>query len=291
MTIRRRRLIQIVAIMGLMMVAGVAKKASSADLPEGWYTDWTEATAKAKQTGKPILAVFSTSWCPPCRMMIKDVFPKESVKKALNDWVPVYIDGDKHTDMVQKYQIRAYPSFVLMTASNDELFRFMGYKPAESFVQILNQTGGNLKKIEQLQTQLKKEPEDAALWADLGRIYMDQANSDKALSAFEKAAYLDPKDAMGIADDLYLIKAMPKSPKGVTASEKKLAAFAEKFPKSDLRTKAAFIQAELNAYYLNDTAKAAEVLNQALKQHPDSDLAPNMKMMLSELEVNASPGG
>ena len=57
---------------------------------------WKEVLAKAQQTNKPIFVDVYTTWCGPCKMMDKDIFPLETVGKAYNaGFVCYHLDAEK----------------------------------------------------------------------------------------------------------------------------------------------------------------------------------------------------
>lgn len=107
------------------------------NLPENWHTDWKKAQEESIKTGKPIVAMFSASWCGPCKTMIASVFPTDEVQTALKDFVPVYIDSEKDRELAGKYDIRAYPTFKCITPEQEEASGHVGGKPVEGFVELL----------------------------------------------------------------------------------------------------------------------------------------------------------
>lgn len=107
------------------------------NLPENWHTDWKKAQEESVRTGKPIVAMFSASWCGPCKTMIATVFPTDEVQTALKDFVPVYIDSEKDRELAGKYDIRAYPTFKCITPEQEEASGHVGGKPVEGFVELL----------------------------------------------------------------------------------------------------------------------------------------------------------
>lgn len=114
--------------------APAKKKADKGDsAPDGWQTDLTSAKALAKKDDKPMLVVFSASWCPPCQALKKKVYPQASVKKALEAWVPVYVDADANEDLAKKHNIEGLPTLLILDASGKELSRQVGCNPTSTF--------------------------------------------------------------------------------------------------------------------------------------------------------------
>ncbi len=112
-------------------------KSSGSHLPDGWLTDFKEAEKKAAASKKPIVVMFSASWCGPCKAMIARVYPDDSVKKTLKGFVPVYIDSEKHNDLATANDIRAYPTFVCFDSSGQEIGRKVGGGNVEAFIEML----------------------------------------------------------------------------------------------------------------------------------------------------------
>lgn len=286
MTRKPRRILQATLFIGFLLVAGVVKKAASADLPEGWTTDWKTATAKAKESNKPILAVFSAEWCGPCQAMKKEVYPEADVKKALEGWVPVYIDEKADRATMESFKVEAFPTFVVLSPEAKEEYRFVGGRPKEAFLETLSR----YPRLRELKASLEKTPEDPKLWKELGTIREESDDTKGAIEAYEKASYYDPKDATGIADDLYLLKAIPESREGLKDSEVKLAAFEKKFPKSELIPRALFFRA-LVAADSDKVPEAIGFLKEGIARFPDGEFAERSKQALDYLQSAAARNG
>jgi len=101
---------------------------------EGWISDLNEGLALGKKEGKPVLAEFTGSdWCPPCKMMQKQVFSKEEfVKEASQDYILVVVDvpnadpalAKKNEPYFQKYSVSGVPTVILFDAEGKESTRF-----------------------------------------------------------------------------------------------------------------------------------------------------------------------
>ena len=67
--------------------------------------------ASAYQSGKLLTILFSVSWCGACK----------TIGPSYNEMVAEYpnvmfsqVDGDKCSDLVEKYKVQAYPTFVFI---------------------------------------------------------------------------------------------------------------------------------------------------------------------------------
>jgi thiol-disulfide isomerase/thioredoxin len=281
---RYRRLGLAAVMAAVVFASAVLQKAPAMELPDNWIKSWDEAAKQAKAEKKPMIAVFSAEWCGPCKMMAKEVYPKENVRTVLKDWVAVYVDGDKEPERAAKFSIEGYPTYVLLSPEGVEEDRFVGARPEETFVDILKNHGANKARIAEIKAGLEKTPEDAKLWAELGQVMEKKDKMEEAIAAYEKAAFYDPKDATGVADDLFLLKAIPKTADELENAGKQLAQFEAKFPKSPLLAKVflfrGFIAADLEKL---DEAKA--ILKEGAARFPESEYAATMKNTIEELEA------
>ncbi|MGB0597538.1 MAG: thioredoxin family protein [Rubripirellula sp.] len=106
-------------------------------LPDNWMTDFEKAREKSAETGKPVLAMFSASWCGPCKMMIASVYPTDEAKQALDAFVPVYIDSEQQVDLATKNEVRAYPTFICFDADGESIGQHVGGGGVDDFVSML----------------------------------------------------------------------------------------------------------------------------------------------------------
>jgi thioredoxin-related protein len=125
------------------VIMGLLAWAPSAVAAEGdWLTDMAKAQETAKAQKRLILANFTGSdWCPPCKMMHGEVLTqKEFVEYAKENLVLVEADFPRrkaqsaelkraNQALQQKYKVRAYPTFLVLDASGQELWRHEGYHP------------------------------------------------------------------------------------------------------------------------------------------------------------------
>ncbi len=176
-------------------------------LPGQWLTNLEAAKAKAAKTNKPVLAVFSTSWCGPCQMMVRDIYPQPEVIAALNNWVPVYVDGDVYTDLVSQYEVPGFPTFVVMNAKGEEQGRFVGGAgSAKSFLARLDTAVGYEEKLAEAEKAVEANPEDGRALHRLGDLKMASVDDGdsfmEAVQVYRKAIAANPDDLGNIDPEL-----------------------------------------------------------------------------------------
>ena len=119
----------------IAVIAAMNMMAQMVFEPEG--TTLEQASAKAKAENKLIFLDCFTTWCGPCKMMARDVFPQKQVGDFMNPrFVNLKIDmeGTYGAPLAKKLQISAYPTFVIFNADAKEIGRFLGGSSVEEFI-------------------------------------------------------------------------------------------------------------------------------------------------------------
>lgn len=98
---------------------------------------WKEVLEKAKQTNKPIFVDAYATWCGPCKMMSKDIFPLAEVGAVYNaNFICYEIDAEKGEgiEFAKKYEVRAYPTYLFIKSDGTLFFTALGSMEASNFI-------------------------------------------------------------------------------------------------------------------------------------------------------------
>lgn len=148
--------------------------------------DYADAFAKAQADGLLLIVDATADWCPPCKKMESETWPKPSVIDALSGVaLAVQIDVDESPSLAQQLEIRAMPTIIAIR-DGKEVDRHVGYLGAKDFLKWFDavKQGVNVTETER-QALVDK---DAALLAgtDENARY-DQAGALQRLGEHERA--------------------------------------------------------------------------------------------------------
>lgn len=96
----------------------------------------------ALKQGKLVFIDLYADWCPPCRMMEREVFSREDVGRFMDaHFVAAKYDTDKTTgrELLKKYGSGAIPLYLVFNTKGDLLGRIQGAADAETFLRNLQQ--------------------------------------------------------------------------------------------------------------------------------------------------------
>nr|WP_294838693.1 protein-disulfide reductase DsbD [uncultured Methylotenera sp.] len=100
--------------------------------------------------GKPVMLDFYADWCVACKELEQFTFSDARVQSALKDTVLLQADVTNNTEddkaLMQKFNVFGPPGIVFFDAhaKEESQLKVVGYKDADTFLQILNQRGSCL---------------------------------------------------------------------------------------------------------------------------------------------------
>jgi len=101
--------------------------------------DWNGILAQAKKENKIVFVDAYTTWCGPCKMMTRDVFPEPRVGEFYNaNFINAKIDMERGEGptLAAKYEVSAYPTYLFVSPDGELLHKNMGYLPVPKFIEV-----------------------------------------------------------------------------------------------------------------------------------------------------------
>ncbi len=109
-----------------------------------WRHDLAAAVAEAKAAQKPVVLEFYLEGCPHCAHLARDTHSNEELAQYINAHViPVRLEARGHTELAQKWGVRAVPAGIFLSPEEQELGRFDGFLTAAQYLQELQKVVKN----------------------------------------------------------------------------------------------------------------------------------------------------
>lgn len=141
-----------------------------------------QAVAAAKAEGKLVFIDVMTSWCGPCKLMAREVFPQKMVGDYMNKtFVNIKIDAEKGEgiQIAKAYNVHSYPTFLMLDTDKREVARLVGYKEGESFITELQRLLNPDATPEKLKARYESGERNAWLVKNYASYLHDEALNDR----------------------------------------------------------------------------------------------------------------
>ncbi|WP_449401351.1 thioredoxin family protein [Chryseobacterium wanjuense] len=128
-------------------------------------TNFATVLAKAKKENKLVFIDAYTTWCEPCKLMVKNVFPQKAVGDYYNShFVNAKIDMEKGEGiaLAKKYNVKAYLTYLFVDGNGELVHRTLGYVEENDFIQFAKDAGDPSKRLTALKQKFEngeKDPE------------------------------------------------------------------------------------------------------------------------------------
>lgn len=156
--------------------------------------------AKAKKENKLVFVDAYASWCGPCKLMVKNIFPLQTVGDFYNShFVNAKIDMEKGEGigLAKKYNVKAFPTYLFINGDGEEVHRTLGYVEEKDFIQFAKDAEDPNKRLSALIQKFEKGESDPEMLKKLAELtmYNNPELTGKVLERYFKAKpELDQQD-------------------------------------------------------------------------------------------------
>lgn len=133
----------------LLLVCSLSLAAQETGIHFEHNTTWQAVLEKAKKENKYIFVDAFTTWCGPCKMMAKNIFPKPEVGEFFNPNfinLKVQLDTTKNDnaevkawykdahDIMVNYNVQVFPTYLFLDPNGKLVHRSVGSSDAATFI-------------------------------------------------------------------------------------------------------------------------------------------------------------
>lgn len=160
----RRRLAWTILLLGSLLAAAPLPS-SAQETPAAteirWRTDYATAIKEALDRNLPLAIDIGTVNCYWCRKLDESTFRDAKIISVLNErFIPLKLDGEKESSLVQKLGIVSYPTIVLASPDKRILDMVKGFEEADKFHSSLQRALSSLTPSDWMTRDLQ----NAAKW-------------------------------------------------------------------------------------------------------------------------------
>lgn len=147
------------------------------------------ALEKAKKEKKLIFLDAYATWCGPCKLMVKNIFPLQSVGDYYNsNFINTKLDMEKGEglELAKKYGVKVYPTYLFIDGDGNEVHRTVGYVKEEDFIQFGKDAINPEARLTTLVKRFEDGEKDPVFLKDLAfkTMYSDQALFSRILGRY-----------------------------------------------------------------------------------------------------------
>ncbi|WP_294241044.1 thioredoxin family protein [uncultured Chryseobacterium sp.] len=163
-------------------------------------SNFATVLAKAKKENKLVFIDAYTTWCGPCKLMAKNVFPQKTVGDYYNaNFVNAKIDMEKGEgiEIAKKYNVKAFPTYLFVDGNGELVHRTLGYVEEGDFIQFAKDAGDPSKRLTALKQKFEEGEKDPEFLKNLAGLtmYSDPEFSGKVMERyFSSKTELDRND-------------------------------------------------------------------------------------------------
>lgn len=116
----------------LAMVAFAGRTCVAEEI--NWRTSYAKALEEAAESDRPVLVKVSAQWCSHCTRMQRETLSDANVANEVSDnFVPLALDADRDAELIRRFQVRTFPTTIVVAPDRTILRRITGYQGRSEF--------------------------------------------------------------------------------------------------------------------------------------------------------------
>ncbi|MCM8529320.1 MAG: thioredoxin family protein [Lentisphaeraceae bacterium] len=175
---------------------------------QNWSKDPEKSFADAKKNETPLLIDFYAEWCAPCKKMAATTLKDSAVLKELENYTLLKVDAEKFKDISQKYQVSAYPTFIVLNKHQEVVSLSSGFQDAATFTSWLKSikdqafSSASLAELDEKDKKYlamisTKENQKAAFEALVDQIFSNEYKKKKIYTELGRLVAKDRESCLG----------------------------------------------------------------------------------------------
>ena len=103
-----------------------------------WIYDYQKGLNMAKQQNKPLIVAFHSNIAQFSIQIKQNTYRDAGFVKAINDFVPVFLEIKQQPELFKKFDISTYPTHIIQRPDGSQIDIVIGYRTPEEFLGIFN---------------------------------------------------------------------------------------------------------------------------------------------------------
>lgn len=259
-----------------------------------WVARFDNALKQARAEQKLIVVDISTSWCPPCRRMAREVHTNKDFIEFTRTQIFMLLDAEKDNDGIRiasRFNVHAYPTILVLDSQGREIDRLIGGTSAADLIRDLKEIFANPLPFDQLISKARSQPDNFQVQFEAGKRAFQRQEYDKTRQYLSRAGKLS--EALGAqerADTMSLMTvACFKSGKYQEALDA-LDAMSRLDPKFAAQSADLKLLRARTLVNLNRDDEAFELMNAMLRASPSRSTKETVKELLAEMPAKYRKG-
>lgn len=167
-----------------------------------------EALAKAKKENKILFMDCYTTWCGPCLMMSKDVFPQKKVGDFFNKYfVSIKMDMEKGEGIAlrEAYKVVSFPTLLFIDANGKEIHKLIGGMYADDLIKGTENVVDPNKRMPMLAERYNKGNRDLDFVVNYINVLHGARENEKATEISKEFVSKTPIEKFNTAEMLQIL--------------------------------------------------------------------------------------